>query len=520
MKIGGGKKRKGWEPEEKQRERALRMTFPLARRPAPFILLTLSALIAARVSSESNGLARIPQRGWNSWNYEQAFCPGASPGLCLNETFMVQITDAVVDSGLAAAGYDIINLSEAWPAPARAPNGSLVGDPERFPRGIAWLAAYIHQRGLRFGIYLDVGVKTCAGFPGSLGSEDLDVSTIVSWGADYVWLDGCNYSGNFTSYLALYRSWGQRFAAAPRAIVWEASLPAYDLSKTDLEDVGSFSHEMRFFDDNRPEFSQILRILDFTVSSGVLAHSRPGQWVFMDMLEVGNGMSDAEDRAHFSLWVILAQPLHMGNDLTSLRAATLEILGNAEVLAVAADPLGRPGQRVGPGVTPPSCPSPPNASAWSHTAGGYRETCAGEAGNLGPEFKNLTLAQAQAGCCGLARCAGFSFDPLTGSGFFKADMGCQWMPGQFDGYARPSGAAAVDEAYARPLSNGDWALVLLNRGGAAQQMCVAFGGAPMGLNPYAATRVRDLWARTTQVAQGSYCTTVGSHDAAMLRLSQ
>ena len=92
------------------------------------------------------------------------------------------------------------------------------------------------------------------------------------------------------------------------------------------------------------------------------------------------------------------------------------------------------------------------------------------------------------------------------------------MPGDFDGYERM--ASAVDEAYARPLSNGDWAVVLLNRGSATREMCVAFDSAPMGLNPYAATRVRVLWARTTQVVKGSVCASVEPHDAVMLRLSQ
>ena len=380
-----------------------------------------------------------------------------------------------------------------------------------------------HARGLRFGIYLDVGVRTCSGFPGSFGFEDVDVATIVSWGADYVWLDGCNYAGNYTAYLATYRAWGARFSAAPRPIVWEASLPAYDFAVTDLEDVGSFSHEFRFFDDNRPEFSQILHILDFTVANNVLAHSRPGQWAFMDMLEVGNGMSEAEDRAHFSLWVALAQPLHMGNDLTSLQPATLAILGNPEVLAVADDPLGRPGARVSaaPAPSPPPCPSPPNASAWHHTVGGYQDTCAGAAGNVGT-FTGLTLAAAQARCCALARCGGFSFNNATGSGFFKTDLACGWMPGPYDGFTRPAAPPPppADEAYARPLANGDWAVALLNRGDTVEEMCVEFGSAPLLLNPYARTLVRDLWARTSQVAQGRWCAAVAPHDAALVRIAQ
>ena len=50
-----------------------------------------------------------------------------------------------------------------WLAETRAKNGSLVPDPARFPHGIAWLADYVHSRGLRFGIYEDIGNVTCAG---------------------------------------------------------------------------------------------------------------------------------------------------------------------------------------------------------------------------------------------------------------------------------------------------------------------------------------------------------------------
>jgi alpha-galactosidase len=65
------------------------------------------------------------------------------------------------------------------------------------------------------------------------------------------------------------------------------------------------------------------------------------------MLEVGNGgMTDAEYRAHFSLWAILTAPLIAGNDLRDMRAEIHNILTNKEVIAVDQDPLGREGERV------------------------------------------------------------------------------------------------------------------------------------------------------------------------------
>jgi alpha-galactosidase len=58
------------------------------------------------------------------------------------------------------------------------------------------------------------------------------------------------------------------------------------------------------------------------------------------MLEVGNGMSESEDRTHFSIWCMLSAPLMMGNDIRSMTPATRSVLGNKNVIAIDQDPLG------------------------------------------------------------------------------------------------------------------------------------------------------------------------------------
>uniref|UniRef100_A0A914C5T9 Alpha-galactosidase n=1 Tax=Acrobeloides nanus TaxID=290746 RepID=A0A914C5T9_9BILA len=50
----------------------------------------------------------------------------------------------------------------------------------------------MHDRGLQLAIYEDVGTKTCAGYPGSWGNEDIDAQTFSDWGVDYLKYDGCN----------------------------------------------------------------------------------------------------------------------------------------------------------------------------------------------------------------------------------------------------------------------------------------------------------------------------------------
>jgi len=57
-------------------------------------------------------------------------------------------------------------------------------------------------------------------------------------------------------------------------------------------------------------------------------------------------MSETEQRAHFSLWAIMAAPLIAGNDLRDMSAATRAILTNAEVIAVDQDPAGIQGVRL------------------------------------------------------------------------------------------------------------------------------------------------------------------------------
>jgi alpha-galactosidase len=82
----------------------------------------------------------------------------------------------------------------------------------------------------------------------------------------------------------------------------------------------------------------VLQIFD--KQEGLRAHAGPDHWNDADMLEVGNGMSINEDRAHFSMWAMLTSPLIAGNDLRTMSKETAAILTDSEVIAVNQDPLG------------------------------------------------------------------------------------------------------------------------------------------------------------------------------------
>jgi alpha-galactosidase len=77
----------------------------------------------------------------------------------------------------------------------------------------------------------------------------------------------------------------------------------------------------------------------------IRSYAGPDHWNDPDMMEVGRGMSLSEDRAHFSLWCMMAAPLMAGNDLRSMKKEIREILVNKEVIAIDQDSLGVQGFR-------------------------------------------------------------------------------------------------------------------------------------------------------------------------------
>src|SRR6266571_857310 len=155
-----------------------------------------------------------PSMGWNSWNRF------GSDGL--NEVLVRETADAMVSSGMLAAGYDIVALDDGWSANARDGSGNLTNDPVKFPSGMKDLGDYIHARGLRYGIYASIGTATCTGKdPGSLGHEFQDVATFASWGVDYIKADRCDASGLVMK--DIYTRWRNAIIASGRPILLSAS---------------------------------------------------------------------------------------------------------------------------------------------------------------------------------------------------------------------------------------------------------------------------------------------------------
>src|SRR3989442_14409521 len=94
----------------------------------------------------------------------------------------------------------------------------------------------------------------------------------------------------------------------------------------------------------QPEWSSVTTILDR--QAGLHPYSGPDHWNDPDMLEVGNGLTASEDRAHFALWAMLAAPLMAGNDLRQMSDGVRAILTATEIVAIDQDALGIQARRV------------------------------------------------------------------------------------------------------------------------------------------------------------------------------
>lgn len=284
------------------------------------------------------GLAETPQMGWNSWN---KFAGN------INEQMIRDMADAMVKEGLLDAGYIYLNMDDCWHG-QRDADGFIQPDAKRFPSGIKALADYVHSKGLKFGLYSDAGRKTCAGMPGSFGHEYQDAIQYARWGIDYLKYDWCNNED--INPIGAYGLMRDALRAAGRPIFFSMCEWGSNKPWTWAAEVG---HSWRSTGDicavfdKKPERSwenSIMTILD--QNAPLRKYAGPGHWNDPDMLEVGNGMSVNEDRAHFTLWCMMAAPLILGNDICNMSDDTRAIILNRQVIAIDQDKLGVQGLRL------------------------------------------------------------------------------------------------------------------------------------------------------------------------------
>ena len=282
-----------------------------------------------------------PTMGWSSWNTYY---------IDINDSLIMSQADAMVRLGLKDAGFLYINIDDGYFGGRDKATGRLLIHPTRFPRGLKPVVDYIHGLGLKSGIYSDAGANTCGNFwnddtiaknVGLLGHEQQDIDFFFKeLGCDFIKVDFCGADG-FSNHAHYSFEPYDRYKAIHEAIERtgrkdvKLNVCRWNYPGTWVSDVAT---SWRISEDIRDNWASVRNIIGQSLY--LSAYAGNGRYNDMDMLEVGRSMTEEEDRTHFGIWCIMASPLLIGCDMTTLKPETHALLTNRELIALNQDALG------------------------------------------------------------------------------------------------------------------------------------------------------------------------------------
>lgn len=315
-------------------------------------------------------LALTPPMGYNHWyaHYNR-----------ITEKMMREAADIMVSSGMADAGYQYVNIDDCWMnapdyndstrlGPLRDANGNILPN-SNFP-DMKGLADYIHQKGLKAGLYSSPGPLTCGGFSGSFGHEEQDARQFAAWGYDFLKYDWCSYTGIANKESTLTDSTGKKIITLeaykkPYILMGEIlkildrdvvlNLCQYGMGEVWKWGAEVGGHCWRTAGDLGFELDRIFDVALKNSEHG--QYSRPGEWNDPDYIQIG-WIGDARNMgtpkqvimpasmqyAYMSLWSLMAAPLVYSGDMAKLDEFTINVLCNPDVIEVDQDPLGISGE--------------------------------------------------------------------------------------------------------------------------------------------------------------------------------
>jgi alpha-galactosidase len=313
----------------------------------------------------NSGLAPTPYMGWNTY-----YGLGAP-----TEAQVKSVADYLVSSGLRDSGYNIVWLDGGWQADnPRDSQGRLVANPDRFPSGIPSLVTYLHQRGLKAGIYTDAGTydggKSCG--LGSRGHYTEDAQQFADWKIDAIKVDFlCGVSEKLDPGPA-YKEFSDAVAKTGRPMLLNLCNPLTDdwgLPHTPAQDAhNAYAYGPTTADSWRTgtdiawgsptagEWPNILRAADANAwhpeAQGPGHYNDPDYLIPMRKLSDGTyELSQEESTTQLVMWAEMASPLVVGSDPRTLPQSMIDTLRNPEILAVDQDPLDIQGVRIATDAT-------------------------------------------------------------------------------------------------------------------------------------------------------------------------
>ncbi|HEV2636518.1 MAG TPA: ricin-type beta-trefoil lectin domain protein [Actinocrinis sp.] len=340
--------------------------------------LSIGALSAPPALAEANGVATTPLMGWSSWSFVRKDPTAAK---------IDAQADAMKSSGLAAVGYQYINIDDfSMSCNSNGPevdsNGYWLTDTSKFPGGMSAVASHVHGDGLKFGMYVTPGIPENAilNNPTIEGTSDKAASIaetnvtennyncgnmhginysaagaqayingwadeLASWGVDYIKIDGVG-----TGDIADIQAWSTALKQTGRPIALELS---NNLAISDGSTWATLANGWRTNGDIEcycgsngssfplTDWGNVSSRFNSAAAWQPYAGPVVEGWNDMDSVEVGNGSNDGltvpERQSQLSLWSLASAPLILGSDLTNLDSGDLALLKNKAVIAVDQD---------------------------------------------------------------------------------------------------------------------------------------------------------------------------------------
>ena len=299
------------------------------------VLQQLSTTLSAQTADNEG-----PTMGWSSWN---------TYGLNIDETLIKKQANAMVSKGLKTAGYTYINIDDGYFGGRDAQTGQLLIHPTRFPNGLKGIVDFIHNKGLKAGIYSDAGHNTCGSMFGGdatgkgVGMYEHDQQDadffFKELGFDFIKVDFCGGSPGH-NVEGLYLNERERYTAIAEAI--------RNTGRTDVRMnacrwaypgtwINDAAVSWRTTGDINCSWGSVKGIIKENLY--LSAYCYDGHYNDMDMLEVGRSLSTEEDKTHFGMWCIMSSPLLIGCDMSNINSTALSLLKNKELIALNQDPL-------------------------------------------------------------------------------------------------------------------------------------------------------------------------------------
>ena len=274
--------------------------------------------------------------GWSSWN-----CFRTN----ISEEKLKRQFDALLSTGLAACGYVYANTDDGFFG-GRGEDGRVCFHKERFPNGIKPLADYAHALGLKAGIYSEAGSTSCGYYydnegengvnVGLHGHEREDLETyLLDCDFDFIKVDWCGALREGVDEREVYLKAGEIIDEIRRR---KQKTVVYNICRKFFpgEWAVPVADSWRTAADIQPNFASILRQIDNI--KPLRKYCSPGHVNDLDMMQIGNGLTPAEEKTHFAMWCMMSTPLMIGCDLLSIPQATLDVLRNTELIALDQDP--------------------------------------------------------------------------------------------------------------------------------------------------------------------------------------